>query len=185
MRKILALAFLLLISSAASAQQTFNNPGGTRFTTTTRGVPFILGASAVASSHTGSTAETTLATIPVAAGQMGANGILRITAQFGYTGGTSTWTPRIKFNGTAFIDPAAFANTSLSARMQTQIANRNATNSQVGTTATQVNFGATSAAIVTSAHDTTTSLNITITGQLTNGADTVTLHSYLVELIVP
>ncbi len=143
---------------------------------------YLLATSAVAVSHTGSTAETTLATISVPANALGANGALRITAQMGYSGGTSTWTPRIKFNGTSFIEPAAFANTLLSARLQTQIHNRNATNSQVGTALIQANFSGVAGAVVTSAHDTTGALNITITGQLTNGADTVRLDSYTVEL---
>lgn len=83
---------------------------------------YVLGASAIGSSHTGSTTETTLATIAVPANAMGANGVLRITAQWGYSGGAGGWTPRIKFNGTSFIEPSAFANTSLSARQQTPIA---------------------------------------------------------------
>lgn len=167
------------------AEQHFNNPAGTRFSTKTRGVPYILAASAVAVSNTGNTTETTLATISVPANSMGANGILRITTLFGYSGGAGTWTPRIKFNGTTFFESAAFATTILLARQIAQIANRNATNSQVGTSTGMSNQLVGTVAVATSAHDTTTSLNITITGQLANAGDTVTLHSYLVELIVP
>lgn len=185
MRKILAPALaVLLISSIAIAQQVFNNPAGTQFSTKTRGVPYILAASAVAVSVSGVTTETTLATISVPANAMGANGILRITAQWGYSGGAANWNVRTKFNGTSYYE-VQFGNTSLSGRTQTQIANRNATNSQVGNGNQQANWAGSAGAVITTSHDTTTALNITLTGQLVNGADTVTLHSYLVELIVP
>jgi hypothetical protein len=145
---------------------------------------YVIAASAVQSSHTGTTAETTLATIAVPANSLGANGILRITVQWGFVGVADTKRCRIKFNGTDFIDLTA-ANTSLSARHQTQIANRNATNSQVGTSIAQANWNTVTLSPITSAHDTTGSLNITITGQLANAADTVAVEGYLVELILP
>lgn len=146
---------------------------------------YILGASAVVSSITGTTSETTLATIAVPANAMGANGVLRITVQWGYSGGTSSWTPRIKFNGTAYSDPSTFGNTSLSGRTQTQIANRNATNSQVGMGVQQINFAGVASAVTTSAHDTTASQNITLTCQLANSGDTCRMDAYAVELMVP
>lgn len=145
---------------------------------------YVLGASAIGSSHTGSTTETTLATIAVPANAMGANGVLRITAQWGYSGGAGGWTPRIKFNGTSFIEPSAFANTSFRSPANAD-RNRNATNWQLGTALVQGNWGASPTAVVTSSHAATGALNITITGQLANAADTITLHAYTVELVVP
>lgn len=150
------------------------------------GVTSVLAASAVAVSHTGSTTETTLATISVPANAMRANGILRITLQWGKTGTAGTWQPRIKFNGTTYYDGGGtYTGTNLSARQQIQIANRNATNSQVGTSNLQTNFSQNTDAVVTSAHDTTTALNLTITIQLGSAADTVRLEAYLVELLAP
>jgi hypothetical protein len=146
---------------------------------------YILGASAVAASHTGTTGEVTLATITVPANSMGANGILRITSQWTMSGAGGTRTPRMKFNGTSF-NGITMALGTLSARIQSQIANRNATNSQVGNQIDQANWSAnTTGAAITSAHDTTGALDVTITGQLANSGDTITLESYLVELIVP
>ena len=144
--------------------------------------PSILKASAVQVSHTGDTNETTLATIAVPANAMGANGILRITTQMSFTG-TNSKTPRIKFNGTTYVGFAA--TTQLSGRYQAQIANRNATNSQVGNSLDQANFSSNATGVITSAHDTTAAQNITITGQLTNTGETIVLESYLVEIIVP
>lgn len=63
--------------------------------------------------------------------------------------------------------------------------NRNATNWQLGTALVQGNWGASPTAVVTSSHAATGALNITITGQLANAADTITLHAYTVELVVP
>lgn len=158
--------------------------GATLATRLVKGV-FVLGASAVAVPLTGSTAETTLATVSIPANSMGTNGIVRVTAQYSYTNvAAGNWTPRIKFNGTAYYDNV---NTSagLSGRFQAQFANRNATNSQVGNAIGQVNWSSSTTNIVTSAHDTTTSLNLIFTGQLASASDTMKLESYLVELIVP
>lgn len=148
---------------------------------------YILGASAVASAHTGSTTETTLATISVPANAMGPNGIVRITAQWSHTGTAGTWRPRVKFNGTTITDPVSWGATALSGRTQAQFANRNATNSQVNNSTGQANWSQDGSltSTVTMTHDTTGALNITITGELASAADTITLESYLVELMVP
>ena len=145
----------------------------------------ILGASAVSASHTGSTVETTLATISVPANAMGANGIIRVTAQWSFAGAGGTRTPRIKFGATTYGGPA-LTSAGLSARVQAQWANRNNTSSQVGNEPTQVNWSQNNTAVsTTSAIDTTSAQNITLTGQLSSAGDTITLESYLVELIRP
>lgn len=146
---------------------------------------YIVGASAAGSvAHTGDTNETTLVTIAVPAGSMGANGILRITTQWRLTGAGGNRTVRVRFNGTEFTGLGTAAS-SLSMRTQTQIANRNATNSQVGSAVGQANWAGTSTDVVTAAHDTTGDLNITLTGQLANAGDSIQVSSYLVELIIP
>lgn len=145
---------------------------------------YVLGASAATGmSITGTTTETTLATISVPANTMGANGQIVVTTQWSFAGAAGTRTPRIKFAGTVY-NGIAFTSAALSARTQAQWANRNATNSQVGTEPSQANFSQNNTAVSsTSAIDTTSSQNITITAQLGNAADTMTLESYIVELI--
>ena len=68
-------------------------------------------------------------------------------------------------------------------RFQAEIANRNATNSQVGSASDSGGFGTSTNAVVTSSEDTTANVAITITGQLATSTETITLESYLVELM--
>jgi hypothetical protein len=141
----------------------------------------VLGASAVATSHTGDTNPSTLATIAVPANAMGANGMLRITAQWSFTNNANAKVTSISLGGTAFGSQSIAS--SASARSQTQIANRGASNSQVGPTPAQANFGGAAGAVTTAAIDTTQAQSITIGATLANAADTATLESYLVELM--
>jgi hypothetical protein len=138
--------------------------------------------SAVQVTHTGNTSEQTLATIPILANVLGAHGVLRITVQMGATGTAGTKQLRIKFGGTTFRDSGAMGASTLSSRTQCQITNRSAT-SQVGNASDQTNWGGSNSAVVTASIDTTSTQNITITGQLGNSADTIALESYLVELL--
>jgi hypothetical protein len=144
---------------------------------------FIVASSAVASSVTGTTTETILATITLPANAMGSNGVVRITTLFSYTNSANTKTPRIKFGGATYGGSSVTTTTNV--RDQRQIANRNATNSQIGNSAVLGSFAASSSAIVTSAVDTTAAVTILLTGQLTNTSETITLEYFLVELIVP
>jgi hypothetical protein len=143
----------------------------------------VLGQSSVAVSHTGDTNETTLATVTVPANRMGANGRLRITAHWTYTNSANNKIPRIRFGGSQV---AGTTETTTVQRMtQLQIGNRNALNSQiVSATAntTFTGFGTTSTAATTLTIDTTADRSVTMTGQLANTGETITLESYVVEL---
>lgn len=145
------------------------------------GVPRVICASSVASPTTGDTTENTLATCTVPAASMGANGIVRITTVFSYTNSANAKSLRVKFGGTTYQNTSV--TTTASVRYQAQIANVNATNSQKGSN-TAGNMGtASSGSPVTSAVDTTAAVTILITGQNSNSGETITLESYLVELI--
>lgn len=155
-----------------------------------RHIPRVLGASAVQVSHTGDTAEFTLATITVPANAMGANGILRVTAHWSWTNSVNTKNARCYFNttsGTNFMNLAP--TTTTGSREQRQLANRNAANSQVyGTPAGGNATGGWSTgtgALLTSAVDTTQAVNIVFTGQLTNSGETIAIEDYLIELMRP
>jgi hypothetical protein len=136
--------------------------------------------SAVAVPLTGGTTETTLATCTIPAGAMGANGIMEIKSQFSYTNSAGSKTFRVKFGGTQFF--TSTATTSAQANYFVAIFNRNATNSQVGTNQVGQFSGPNGNPLITSAVDTTAAQNITITGQLSVGTDTLTLESYSVIL---
>lgn len=151
------------------------------------GLPYILARSFVLASHTGDTSETTLATITVPAGAMGANGILRITTQWSHTSSGNNKTLFVRFSGAA---GTAYLNnnvtTTASTRDQRLISNRNATNSQVGTNLGAVStggWGSNANAVVTSAVDTTAATTIVIRCQLASSGETITLEGYLVELL--
>jgi hypothetical protein len=147
----------------------------------------ILGASAVAVPLTGGTSETTLATISVPAGAMGANGILQIRTLWSMTNNANNKTCRVRFSGAAgtqFI--AAVLPSAASAQNLCIIQNRNSQSSQVGHTSGTFNtFNFNTGAITTASVDTSAATTIVISGQLASAADTVTLESYHVELILP
>lgn len=141
----------------------------------------VLAASAVAVSHTGNTAKTTLASLTVPGGAMGANGCLRITSLWSYTNNANNKTPRVEFGGTQYY--SSTITTAATSRMYRTIANRNAENSQVGGAASGAfNWGSTSDALTTSSVDTSLDQNLVFSGQLANGGDSISLESYLVEL---
>jgi hypothetical protein len=141
----------------------------------------VLGASAVAVSHTGSTAKTTLAIITVPGGAMGANGMLRITSLWSHTNSANNKTPRVEFGGTQYY--GGNVTTAATSRMFRTIANRNAENSQVGGAESAVfNWGSTSSALTTGAVDTSVDQYLVFSGQLANSGDSIALESYLVEV---
>jgi hypothetical protein len=150
----------------------------------------ILGASAATGmSVTGTASETVLATVPIAAGAIGANGILRITSLWGVTNSANNKTVQVRLgasgNGIAGdIFGLAVLTTVAAIRMQNQIQNRNAANSQVTLSGTGTGgWGTTTGGISTATRDTSVATDLVFTGTLANTGETITLHSYLVELI--
>jgi len=148
------------------------------------GIVRVLAASGAKISNTGNTTENTLATISVPASAMGPNGFVRVTSLWTTTANTNTKTCVVKFNGTAFT---SFSHTT-AAHLTTQafsiIQNRNSLASQIGQALSNYGSGAgVNAAQVTSTHDTSGALNITLTAQcVTSGTDTIDLERYIVEV---
>lgn len=146
------------------------------------GLWYVIGASGVASPVTGTASETSLASITIPAGAMGANGAVRVTALFSHTNDASLKTLRIKFGGTNYLETAP--STTATNLQQRIIQNRNSESSQVGSAAAAgAGFGVSSGALVTSTVNTANDVTLLITGQLADGTDTVTLESYIVELL--
>ncbi len=144
----------------------------------------VLAASAVAASVTGSTSKTALATINIPAGAMGANGRLRVTTHFAITASANTKTLSFELAGTAFYSRAEAGATVATYRDQREIANRNSESSQVSWRATSIGgFGGGTAATTTGAVNTASAQQLIIYGQLANAGETITLESYLVELL--
>lgn len=142
-------------------------------------MPAIIAQSGVASSVTGTTAETTLASITIPGGAMGPNGTVRVTAFFSCTNNANVKTALVKLG--AMSPGAALAN---SATDQIIAIFRNA-----GTTAAQKAYqGGTGVGAITGLKqsatlDMTQDQVLTITGTLATAADTITLEGYTVEIL--
>ena len=139
------------------------------------------GASGAAVALTGSTSETTLATIAIPANSMGANGRLRITTFWSTSGVAGTKTARVRFGGTAFV--AAGVTTTY---WQNMAIIRNANNVAVQksfATISTSSFDLANGTAGSGAINTAAAQNITLTGQLSNAGDTLTLEAYEVEIL--
>lgn len=143
----------------------------------------VLAQSAVQVTHTGDTAEFTFATVTIPAGMMGANGAVYVEALFSMTNNANAKTPFIRFGGTNIAWGFGITGAA-SAKIGNTVQNRNAVNSQVCLSPSALgpfSSGA-SSAVQTMAIDTSQAVNITITGQLANAADSINLEAYRVEL---
>jgi hypothetical protein len=150
-----------------------------------RGV-FVLGASATAVSAGANTTENELASVTVPGGAMGTRGMLRVTSLWTVTNNANAKTPRVRFSGLAGTQYAAPSMASVVSLHDVRvIANRGATNSQVGGNGGTNTYGTTANALITSAVDTTADTTVKLTGQKGVSGDTLTLEMYLVELILP
>lgn len=148
----------------------------------------ILGSSAVLATAPADTNENILATVNIAAGEMGLNGILRVTTLWTFTNSANAKNLRWRLGGiggTAFLDATQTTTATYSDRRDIQ--NRGAANSQVGwaATATAGGAGASTSAVTTGAIDTSAATTIVITGLKASAGETITLERYLVELLLP
>lgn len=144
------------------------------------GLPFVLAQSAVAVSHTGTTSEATLATIPVPAGLMGANGQMVIESLWSVTNNGNNKTPRIRLAGANLHGPSFTSVGSVHDRVR--IANRNNTATQVLNANSSAVYGQATSSVFTAAVNTAASFDITLSAQLANAADAMTLESYLITV---
>lgn len=146
----------------------------------------VLGASAVAVSGAADTNENILATINIPAGAMGLNGILRFETIWSHTNGANNKTGRVRLGGIGGTVFYNFTNTTTGGnRDNRQIANRGAANSQVCWGSGNSPWGNASSPTTTGTIDTSAATTLVITGQKASAGDTLTLESYLVELILP
>jgi len=146
----------------------------------------ILGASGAPATVNTGTAETQLASVAVPAGAMGLNGSLRITTFWTYTNSANNKTMRVRLGGAGgTVYGNVVQTTSTNVQLTTTISNKGAANSQKAfspSTATATTVPITGTAI-TSAIDTSAATTVYISGQTATGGETITLESYIVELI--
>ena len=168
------LAFMVFVTQAMA----FNwiSGGGAKDTKANR----VLAQSAIAASVTGTTSETTLATYTLPANVLGNNGALRVVWLVTTTNSANNKTLRMKFGNNSLH--TSVLTTSTGARYQTDVRNRGTTDSQLSF-GTGI-YGASAGTLpTTSAISTTAPVVITITGQLANTGETITLEGYTIELL--
>jgi len=164
--------------TVSSAAATVLDDTSVRAMCMTLAAPHVIAKSAASLSGAADTNENTLVTVALPA--LGANDSVRVTMVWTLTNNGNAKTIRVDLGGTDFYSNS-FASTAL-VRVQTEIHNRNATNSQVGHTIS-AGFGTSSGAISTGTVDTSQARSLTITCQKATDTDTMTLEYYVVELM--
>lgn len=130
---------------------------------------------------TGTTSETTLLTVNIPAGLIGISGKVKMYPLYSMTNNANSKVLRVKLGGsTAFS--IAISN-SLQSSALVIIRNIGSESVQKSSTAVVSGLGNIGTALTTLAIDTSVATTITVTGQLANSADTMTLESLFVELV--
>jgi hypothetical protein len=149
-------------------------------------IPYILQHSSVPVTTGNITSETVVASCSVAAGAPGSNGSLRVTTNWEATNNANAKTIRVRYSGSAGV---AFLSANITSTAGcsavTHIGQNNSTFAQVGSSrvittsgvATGNSQGSTAAA------DTAAATSLVITAQKGTGTDTLTLQSYIIELL--
>ncbi len=141
--------------------------------------PHVIAQSAVAASHTGDTTETTVATITIPAGRMGANGYLEVYCLWSATNNANSKTGRVKLGGSVLTAYSPTGNATCHG--VARIFNRNSQSSQV--CFPLGNAQSSGSAASTSAVDTSAAVTLTLTVELANAGDTMTLEAYSVRVV--
>lgn len=144
----------------------------------------IVGKGSVASSITGTTNETVLATVTIPGGSIGPNGIIRIYSLWSNTNDASGKTARIRLNGlgTQAIMGSNLSTSGVYADFR-QVHNVNSQSSQKVMQFTYLGGLGASTTATTAAIDTSASISLVFTGQLTDSADTISIEAYTVEVM--
>lgn len=129
-----------------------------------------------ASSVTGTAVETTLASVNLKGGAVGLNDYIEAVVMFSYTNSVDDKTMRFKIGTSEYF--VGLATTTATAIRRIQIFNRNSMASQLAYSPSVFNdTGLTTVAVGTFTEDLSVDKTIAITGQLEDGAETITLES--------
>lgn len=140
----------------------------------------VLFSSSTASSVTGVAAETTLATITIPGGIIGAHGHISIHTLWSMTNSANTKTPRIKAAGTTIQSITGVNVQSYFAEIM--LANNASETAQKAFPAGATSYNSSSSALLTTAIDTTANFDITMTATVGTAAEVCTLERYVVTL---
>ena len=130
---------------------------------------------------TGTTSETTLLTVNIPAGLIGISGKVKLYPLYSMTLNANNKVLRVKLGGSqAFY--TAVSNSSQSSALVI-IRNIGSESVQKSSTTVVPGLGNTGTALNTLAIDTSVATTITVTGQLANSADTMTLEGFFMEIV--
>jgi len=143
----------------------------------------VLSQSGAPSSVTGTTSETVLATIAIPAGAVGPNGAIRVTTLWSYTNNSNN---KILFTRLGGVSVQGITNTTTSAMtQQIVIRSRGTSTSQITEFNSTSGFGSAAAGNFATTVDMTKAQNLTLSGAVAVGTDTITLEGYTVEILNP
>lgn len=144
------------------------------------GIPYTVQQSAVAVPLTGSTSETTLATVTIPGGAIGPTGRCIITTLWSYTNSANNKTLKVRFGGTNYMNIVVGAT---AAYQNINIIRNITASSQKAMPSGAAPFGASGGAIPTSSVDTTADITVLFTVQLANSGEIARLEGYSVEVV--
>ena len=130
---------------------------------------------------TGTTSPTTLATITIPAGLIGTNGKVKFYPLWSNTNNANVKTLRVVLNGATTVYTATSQNNVHNSGLLI-LRNFNSETIQRMSSGMAAGLGSTTGSIAAPTIDTTVATTITVTGQLGNSADTMTLESLFVEI---
>jgi hypothetical protein len=140
----------------------------------------VLASSGVGVPLTGTLVETTLATITIPAGAMGANGWFTVESAWSMTNSVNNKVMKVALAAVAIHTETS--TTQLSWRNNTKTTNRNSAASQICSSNISAGYGITANPLTSHTVNTAVAQDITLTGTLANIADTITLEDYTVTV---
>lgn len=131
------------------------------------------------------TSEDTMVTITIPADMLGLNGRIRVTLFGTMTNNANAKTIRARFGGSAIYTGQALASNA-SYKMQFEMANRGSASSQLALGVSGAgggSWGVSTGGSTTSSIDSTANRDLTLTLQKATSGDTLTIDSYLIEIL--
>ena len=146
----------------------------------------IIDQSNAAISHTGDIVQFAFKVVPIPAGAMGPNGVLRVTTLWSFTG-TATKNAAVTFSNTAGVGPGNVINQTITTQLtfndMRMIRNANSVAAQKFFAANTNTWGIGTPGIATLTVNTAAVSYVNLLGTLTAGAESITLEGYTVELL--
>jgi len=142
---------------------------------------FYSGAPSGATTVTGITTEATLASVTIPGGSVGPRGSIRVHLLCSVNNDASVKTLRVKLGNTTFASSSLASVATTSGWVH--IYQRGVQNSQVCHPSIISSLTSSGAAVVIGAEDLSTDKLLTITGQLADGTDSMTLEAWSVEIL--